>query len=110
MGNVILIFGFDSREYLILRVFCKSLHATPQALGYNTGTTNNMGTKIEMIKNNMGTTNNIIKKHCSSTRSIVEKVEINSKFKLLYLPSGEGRPSDRRRDIVDWRKPPQNNM
>ena len=52
----------------------------------------------------------MIKKHCSSTRSIVEKVEINSKFKLLYLPSGEGRPSDRRRDTVDWRKPPENNL
>ena len=45
MGVIIFIM-----QFAILRVFCKSLHATPQALGYNTGTTNNMGTKIDIIK------------------------------------------------------------
>ena len=64
--------------------------------------------KINIIKND--TTNNMIKKQCSSTRSIVEKVQINFKFNLLYLPSGEDRPSDHRRDTVDWRKPPENNL
>ena len=124
VGNVF--FSFDSRECLysnylwifwdkawglgviifimqfaILRVFCTSLHATPQALGCLLGTTNNMGTK------------NMIKKQCSSTRlmsPVRAKVEINFKFKLLYLPSGGDRPSDRRRDTVDWRKPPENNF
>ena len=86
-------------QFAILRVFCTSLHATPQALGCLLGTTNNMGTK------------NMIKKQCSSTRlmsPVRAKVEINFKFKLLYLPSGGDRPSDRRRDTADWRKPPEN--
>ena len=36
------------------------------------------------------------------------QINFKFKFKLLYLPSGGDRPSDRRRDTADWRKPPEN--
>ena len=108
MGVIIFIM-----QFAILRV---SLHATPQALGYNTGTTNNMGTKIDIIKKTTWVQQITWSKSIAQaqdqgqTSPVIGKVEINSNFKLLYLPSGEGRPSDRRRDTVDWRKPPENNL